>query len=168
MKGTMVNGLVNPAGNNSAIFATCQTGNCTFQAYSDNITYSSIGFCSAYIDTTPFVTNNGPETIDIDNAAFQPNWTLPNGLNIYLANSYTLLNTSLDGGLSWASLAFADQFRNVALESIVNVAILTFTRAPCTNISGSLSCPHNTTGEHSDGKWDYAAASCTLYPCLKN
>jgi hypothetical protein len=38
MKGTMVNGLVNPAGNDSAIFATCRTGNCTFQTYSDNIT----------------------------------------------------------------------------------------------------------------------------------
>jgi hypothetical protein len=166
MKGTMVNGLVNPAGNDSAISATCPTGNCTFQAYSDNITYSSIGFCSACIDTTPFVTSNGSETFH--NATFQPNWILPNGMNIYLANGNTLLSTSTDGDLSWASPAFADEFRNVALESIVNATILTFTQAPCTNISGSLSCPHNVTGTASNGEWDYAAASCALYPCLKN
>jgi hypothetical protein len=162
----MVNGLVNPAGNDSAISATCPTGNCTFQAYSDNITYSSIGFCSACIDTTPFVTSNGSETFH--NATFQPNWILPNGMNIYLANGNTLLSTSTDGDLSWASPAFADEFRNVALESIVNATILTFTQAPCTNISGSLSCPHNVTGTASNGEWDYAAASCALYPCLKN
>jgi hypothetical protein len=89
-------------------------------------------------------------------------------MNIYLANGNTLLNTSTDGNLSWVSPAFTDEFKNVALESIVNVTILTFTQAPCTNIFGSLSCPHNVTGTASNGEWDYAAASCALYPCLKN
>lgn len=56
LKGAMINGLVNPSGNESSVSATCLTGNCTFQpiggdarADDTNVSYSysSIGLCSS-------------------------------------------------------------------------------------------------------------------------
>ena len=54
MKGTMTNGLTNPIGSDTAIHATCQMGNCTFPSQ-DGITHSSIGMCSACVETTSLV-----------------------------------------------------------------------------------------------------------------
>lgn len=168
MKGAMVNGLVNPTGNDSSITATCQTGNCTFQADSSNITYSSIGMCSACIDTTPLVTSNGPSVYE--NNTVYANWTLPNDLSIFLGVLNPILNVTTDSSLSWASSAFTDKFKDVAIQAVNNITMLAFTREPCTNNSGVFECPHNVTSttEATDGAWDYVATSCALYPCLKN
>ncbi|KAI0131841.1 hypothetical protein BJ170DRAFT_222673 [Xylariales sp. AK1849] len=157
MKGSMINGLTNPMGNDSAIVANCQTGNCTFQAYSDDITHSSIGMCSACIDTTPLVTGNENGT----------NYTLPNDLWLGPMSGSAYLNVMVDQNLTWADSEFYDGFAELAKDALTNVTILSMTNAPCRNNSQSvLECPHNVTGY--SGVSDYVATSCSLYPCLKN
>lgn len=176
MKGAMVNGFVNLMGNDSALSAFCPTGNCTFQAAVDGITYSSIGLCSACIETTSFVTSSGPDVFldggigddPLRNITVFVNWTLPNGMWTYLGVREPLLNISTEPNLTWASSAFTEEFRQVAINAITNVTILSFTQAPCSNVSGTLSCPRNITSGKFESTWDYVAASCTLYPCLKN
>ncbi|KAG6364268.1 hypothetical protein INS49_005867 [Diaporthe citri] len=176
MKGAMINGLVNPTGNDSKITATCQTGNCTFQSNS-NVSYSSIGLCSACVDTTPLV-----QIISTDDKLpllyNLPNYTLPQGsgatIRAFVPNEPFLMATP-SRDMSWAASAFTDFYKGVVTNSILNTSFLTFTRAPCTNVSGVVSCPHNVTTvvlefPHQVYVWelDYVATSCTLYPCLKN
>lgn len=180
MKGAMANGLVNLMGNNSAISAFCPTGNCTFPVDDDGITYSSIGLCSTCIDTTSFVTSPGPDLLFTQgyglhpeaNITVFPNRTLPNGMSIYLGVETPLLNISTEEpttGINWAAPAFTKEFNETALSAISIVTILSFTRAPCSNNSGTLFCPHNVTSLYYPVEtWDYVATSCTLYPCLKN
>lgn len=176
MKGAMADGFVNLMENNSAVSVFCPTGNCTFQAAGNNTTYSSIGLCSTCIETTSFVTSPGPELAfpkgfgphpEINVTIF-PNWTLPNGMWIYLWVEETLLNISTERSLDWASSEFTVEFRKVAEYAISNITVLAFTQAPCSNASGTLSCPHNVTSCPACSTWDYVATSCALYPCLKN
>ncbi|KAH8681712.1 hypothetical protein BX600DRAFT_447190 [Xylariales sp. PMI_506] len=158
MKGTMVNGLVNPTGNDTAITATCQTGNCTFPVYDGGITHSSIAMCSACIDTTSLVTGNEDGT----------NYTMPNNLWIAPGDREPYMNVIVDYNLTWASNLFGADFAAQSAAAITNITILSFTDAPCTIAAdGAVSeCPHNVTGYV--GLSDYVAASCAIYPCLKN
>lgn len=177
MKGAMINGLVNPTGNDSKITATCQTGNCTFQSHS-NVSYSSIGLCSACIDTTPLV-----QIISTDDEFAELfdllNYTLPHGSGATVrpfAPGQPVLQATCDSNMSWAASAFTDFYKGVVANSILNTSFLTFTQAPCTNVSGVVACPHNVTAVGFDNQGDtsrrfeldYVATSCTLYPCLKN
>lgn len=176
MKGAMINALVNPRGNDSKITATCQTGNCTFQSYS-NVSYSSIGLCSACIDTTPLV--------KIISANYQipdfynlPNYTLPHGSGATIrpgVPGQPIFEATTDSNVSWAASAFTDFYKGIAPNSILNTSFLTFTRAPCTNVSDVVECPHHVTAAEVAPprhvhlfEVDYVATSCTLYPCLKN
>ncbi|KAI7773154.1 hypothetical protein LA080_011737 [Diaporthe eres] len=172
MQGAMINALVNPTGNDSKITATCQTGNCTFQSHS-NVSYSSIGLCSTCIDTTPLVQviNTDDQLLGYDESTDYtlPNYTLPNylGANIQAFGlDLPFFAATPDPDMSWAASAFTDSYKGAVTNSILNISFLTFTQAPCTTISGVVSCPHNvTTG---GPPLDYVATSCTLYPCLKN
>lgn len=176
MKGAMINALVNPTGNDSKISATCQTGNCTFQSHS-NVSYSSIALCSACIDTTPLV-----QIISTDDQLAKlyklPTYLLPHGLGATI-RAYVpdepLLEATSGSNMSWAASAFTEFYEGVVKNSILNISFLTFTRAPCTNVSGVVSCPRNVTAVVTDAlnrayisELDYVATSCTLYPCLKN
>ncbi|KAI1857459.1 hypothetical protein JX265_011194 [Neoarthrinium moseri] len=157
MKGAMINGLTNPTGNDSAIVATCATGNCTFPVGSDDITHSSLGMCSACFDTTSFVSANENRT----------NYTMPNDLWLSPYSGQAYLNVQVDYNLSWASSEFPDGFATLANDALTNITVLTFTQSPCSNNSqGELVCPHNVTGYV--GSSDYVATSCSIYPCLKN
>lgn len=182
MKGAMINALVNPTGNDSKITATCQTGNCTFQSHS-NVSYSSIGLCSACIDTTPLVQIINIDPQIEDGYLFSGlnytlrNYTLPNafGATIQFGPTVPLFTATYEPHMSWAASAFTNLYKGVATNSILNTSFLTFTRAPCTNVSGVVSCPHNVTAAVTDdsnpvhlSELDYVATSCTLYPCLKN
>lgn len=121
MKGAMVQGLTNPTGNDSAIVASCPTGNCTFPASSENITHSSIGMCSACMDTTQFVTANTSNTVT--------NYTLPNNLWLSPFPGEAYLNVKIDYNLTWASSAFPDGFGELASDALTNFTILTFTQS---------------------------------------
>lgn len=168
MKGAMISGLINPTGNDSSVSATCQTGNCTFDANEkdNNITYSSIGMCSKCIDTTSLAFVN--ETVT-NTTIF---WQLPNGMQIELIIMEPILNVTTNDNMSWASSLFTDEFEVYATQALANVTVLSFTREPCSNDTGTVECPRNITNTNADfstqGVWDLVASSCALYPCLKN
>lgn len=160
MKGAMINGLTNPTGNDSAIVASCSTGNCTFPVGPDGVTHSTIGMCSACLDVTSFVTKN--DTNDL-----RPNYTLPNDLWVsnYVQESY--LGVMFDYDLEWASSAFTDSFTLAASHAMANMSLITLTQAGCTRPSEfEIECPNNVTGYM--GTMDYVATACSLYPCMKN
>lgn len=168
MKGAMISGLINPTGNDSSVAATCQTGNCTFQAdgHDANITYSSMGMCSKCIDTTSLAFANGTvlnQSID---------WALPNGMQIVLSVTEPILNVTTNDNMSWASSLFTDGYALHATQALANVTVLSFTREPCSNDTGTVECPRNITNNFRDlgrqGTWDVVATSCVLYPCMKN
>jgi hypothetical protein len=94
MKGAMFNGLSSPTGNDSALATTCPTGNCTFTASSVNITYSSIGMCSACIDNTDFLTAHEKEEFNFNQTKIY-NYTLPSGLALVRATDYIATSCAL-------------------------------------------------------------------------
>ncbi|KAI5925168.1 hypothetical protein F4810DRAFT_661303 [Camillea tinctor] len=162
MQGVIINGLANPSGNDSALVASCQTGNCTFPAHTDGITHSSIAMCSSCIDTTPLldvglIPNTNITQCKLRGASVYPVMTGTNG-GILSANS--------EDNLTWASSQFTDVFTAVARQSLLNTTFLAFTSATCTNESGVVKCEHNV--HTSAGPSDCVATSCALYPCLKN
>ncbi|KAI1336604.1 hypothetical protein F5Y15DRAFT_408460 [Xylariaceae sp. FL0016] len=167
MKGAMINGIVNPTGNDSAIVATCPTGNCTFPVH-NGITHSSIGMCSSCIDTTSLVV--GRESTLVEGLNGTTNFTLPNGMWVSPLSDMVYLNAAADD-LDWASSLFDSDFAEVAHSALVNTTVLTLSTAPCSNDTktGVLTCPHNiTSGYSTRGHIDYVATSCAMYPCLKN
>lgn len=154
MKGTMVNGIVNPTGNDSAIIPTCATGNCTF-AQHDSITHSSMAMCSSCIDTTSLV--SGPSGV-------RGNYTLPNNMWVAPVSDMAFLNVNRDN-LTWAASVFTPEFASVSRWALANVTVLSLTTATCSNDGGKLNCPMpNGYG----GPTGLVATSCSLYPCLKN
>jgi hypothetical protein len=57
-------------------------------------------------------------------------------------------------------------FRDVTTDSFANVTVLTYTQSPC-EIKGG--CPYNATWSRKEPTDQYyLAASCTLYPCVKD
>ncbi|KAI1078194.1 hypothetical protein F5B20DRAFT_592082 [Whalleya microplaca] len=150
MKGAMINGIVNPTGNDSAIVATCPTGNCTFPSY------SSIGMCSSCIDTTSLVSVSGSDE--------QRNLTLPNQLWVSPSSDRAYLNVAADN-MSYASSLFSPEFAAVSNAALANITVLALTNTSCTNNMGTLKCP--VTSSYG-GETGYVATSCSLYPCLKN
>ncbi|KAI1498329.1 hypothetical protein F5X99DRAFT_394002 [Biscogniauxia marginata] len=158
MKGAMVNGIANPTGNDTLMRASCPTGNCTFTSY-EGVTHSSIGLCSACIDTTSLV--KGPS-----GGPSKRNFTLPNGVWISPEVSQNYLDVGT-GSLSWASSLFDAEFASRADWAMTNVTVLSVTNATCSSSdSSSISCRHDAT--YRDTPQDYVATSCALYPCLKN
>lgn len=170
MKGVMVNGLVNPTGSDTAISPTCQTGNCTFEAFDKNITYSSIGMCSKCIDTTSYASLN-KTVVDLYNTSVY--WDLPIGMELDLGVTEAILNVATSEDLNWAESSFTDDFILVSSQAVSNITVFSLTREPCTNNSGTYTCPRNITNTMTTdlialGPWDLVASSCALYPCLKN
>ncbi|KAK7926693.1 hypothetical protein PG985_003691 [Apiospora marii] len=166
MKGAMIQAMTNPFSNDSKIVASCETGNCTFPASADGITHSSIAMCSTCFDTTSLIREEVNTTI-INNPT---NYTLPNGQWVSQFNEGVYLNTRADWNLSWAEPAFTDEYRTVAQDSLLNLTVLSFTDAPCTNDSGKLDCPHQAqaTVHGTNQVTDYIATTCAFYPCMQN
>ncbi|KAI1373259.1 hypothetical protein F4677DRAFT_225800 [Hypoxylon crocopeplum] len=154
MKGTMINGIVNPTGNDSAITPVCPTGNCTFTSH-NGITHSSMGLCSSCMDTTSFVSKL--------KAGFYDNYTLPNDMWVSPFSDEAYLNVAPDS-LTWASSAFTSDFASLSASTIINITVLSFTSALC-NGGGKLNCP---VLDGSGGSTGFVATSCSLYPCVKN
>ncbi|XXG95094.1 ribosome-binding protein [Hypoxylon texense] len=154
MKGTMINGIVNPTGNDTAIIPTCATGNCTFPHH-NGITHSSIAMCSSCIDTTSLI--SGP-------SGNYGNYTLPNKLWVAPVSDMAYFNIGRDN-MTWASSVFTPEFASVSRSALINVTVLSLTTATCSNDGGKQSCPiPNGYG----GPTGLVATSCSLYPCLKN
>ncbi|KAK6853870.1 hypothetical protein PG995_010682 [Apiospora arundinis] len=166
MKGAMIQALTNPSSNDSKIVASCETGNCTFPSFADDITHSSIAMCSTCFDTTPLI----KKTVNTTMIGNPTNHTLPNGQWVSQWNERVYLNTRADWNLSWASSAFTDEYRTIAQDSLLNLTVMSFTDAPCANNSGILDCPHNATAtvRGKNQVTDYIATTCAFYPCMQN
>jgi hypothetical protein len=163
MKGAMIQGLTNPKGNDSAIQAVCPSGNCTFPDYGTGITHSSIGMCSKCIDTTSLVSP----------PSRGGNLTLPDkDLFINAGSDQPWLNVQWSN-LSWAQSLFntVDGFTAAANAALMNVSVMALTMSSCSNATGTVVCPQNSTDNAASsygGPTGYVATSCALYPCLKN
>lgn len=167
MRGVMINGLLNPTGNDSAVPVTCPTGNCTFAVDSENVAYSSIGLCSSCLDVASFVDiSNVTQDSEPDSNItwYNINYTLPNGglvqeLRPNFAGEYqfNVLDVRADADLSWASSAFTDDFMTAASSSIINVTIL-LTNIPADEETSAVPLTPAV----------YVAAACAFNPCLKN
>ncbi|RKL19877.1 hypothetical protein BFJ68_g3356 [Fusarium oxysporum] len=172
MKVAMMNGLVNPTGKDTAIAATCSTGNCTFPSDSQGVTHSSVAMCSACIDTTEFIeleviTNESNGTYGYFGKVY--NYTLPNGQWIQaVVKSQVMV---LPGDLDWALDTPDSNFAQLAKVAISNLTTLSFTQNGC-NVADSrhATCPEDRLiSKTPEGmRYQYAiATSCALYPCIK-
>lgn len=162
MKGAMIQGLTNPDGKDNEVEVSCPSSNCTWEDYGTGTTHASIGLCSACLDTTEYV--SGPNK--------GGNLTLPDS-DAYIrygpGSQYMWVGYS---NLTWASDLFSEEFAAAAGVAISNFSMLVSTTSPCTQRpnSGFYDCPHKVSQsdlDYYDGLGDYIAASCTLYPCMK-
>ncbi|XP_044717747.1 uncharacterized protein HRG_08389 [Hirsutella rhossiliensis] len=150
----MVSGLTNPSGNDSAIQAQCLTGNCTFpEAF--EVPHSTIGLCSQCMETTSLLSFSWR----IEDFAMVKNYNTTNAslgdLTLSLKFSDTWLTTG-STNLSYAESRMSPEFKEVAQQAFSNISILT--------VSGTTSefCRVNQLPQC------VVAASCTLYPCMKD
>lgn len=162
MKSAMIQGLTDPEGKDSDVTVTCSTGNCTWPDYGTGITHSSMGLCSSCLETTDWVSapNYGGNLTLPDNGAF---------INFISGGEYMWVGYS---NLSAYSQLFSEDFATAAAVSVANFSILATSTSPCTKDSatGTLTCPHKISQSNNtfyDGLGDYVAASCILYPCVK-
>ncbi|KAF3762474.1 hypothetical protein M406DRAFT_264942 [Cryphonectria parasitica EP155] len=163
MKSTMIQGITDPdGGQESSTGATCNTGNCAWPDYGTGITHASIGLCSACIDATDFVSapDMGGNLTLPDEGAFI-NFS-PGGQNMWMGYS----------NLSAYEHLFSDDFAKQAAVSVSNFSILATSTSPCTkdDTTGQLTCPHRisqSNNSYYQGLGDYVAATCILYPCMK-
>lgn len=162
MKGAMIQGLTNPDGKDNEVEVSCASSNCTWEDYGTGTTHASIGLCSACLDTTEFV--SGPNK--------GGNLTLPDS-DAYIrygpGSQYMWVGYS---NLTWASDLFSEDFAAAAGVAISNFSMLLSSTSPCTPRpnSGFYDCPHKVSqsdNDYYDGLGDYIAASCILYPCMK-
>ncbi|CAJ0549714.1 Ff.00g033270.m01.CDS01 [Fusarium sp. VM40] len=164
-KAAMLNGLVNPTGKDTAVVATCATGNCTFPASSKGVTHSSIAMCSSCIDTTEFIKLNITE--DKYNVTTYK-FTLPDKQYVYpLGNKYLSADT---GPLDWALEGVDNEFSDLANLAITNLTVLTTNQSKCWPIttSANFTCEadrftHRLASQHEIT----VAISCAFYPCMK-
>ncbi|KAK0704308.1 hypothetical protein B0H67DRAFT_557146 [Lasiosphaeris hirsuta] len=158
-KGALLNGLVNPQGNDSAMPVTCSTGNCTFAEHG-GVTYSSIGLCHACIDTSALITNTTAEANKSSDVLF----SMPNGLQ--LNSQLNLASGPFGNNFSVESKLFTPEFAAVASDSIANVTILTLTNAPCSDSPGYAAC-NNSSSTFLSSLQRALAVSCALHPCIQ-
>ncbi|KAJ0160070.1 hypothetical protein CTA2_8608, partial [Colletotrichum tanaceti] len=174
MKSAMIKAITDPAGSDSNVHVACPSGNCSWPDWGTGVTHASIGVCSRCIDTTAFVTP--PDR----------------GGNLTLPDSGAFIN-ALGGNYMWMGYSnltaytrlFDDDFAAASAVSLANFSTLMVSKSPCTTSSSSssssssdeeaapkLTCPHRLSQSDSGygylaGLGDYIAASCVLYPCLK-
>lgn len=177
MNAAILNGLTNPAGNDSAIRFHCPTGNCTF-ADSQGISYSSLGICSTCVDSTSSVIYDCEDSgishwngVDGEQPTKLCNYTLPNGLELrqpHTSNSRFLAVAPDD--LNWAR----DLFPDVG-EYFGSFSVLMFSLASCHDTLRSNGTKFRNCSDsritYPDSGVRYRgvlAASCVLHPCVKN
>lgn len=154
MKGAMVNAVTAPSTKGSIVEHSCPSGNCTFPRQND-IPYSTVAMCSKCMDMTSLVEVQEP-----------PSDTYPSNLTLgtltvnEIGGSDWLVSGNID--LGFAEAHMSDEFRDLSSQSMSNITILTISEAPC---QGKDGCPHKISPQ---ARNDYVAATCTLYPCMRN
>ncbi|KAL2676481.1 hypothetical protein Neosp_010239 [[Neocosmospora] mangrovei] len=161
MRAAMINGLVSLTGNETAISATCETGNCTFPSTSSGVTHSTIAMCSACLDTSDFISWNKTSS----------NFNLPNGQWVSFNPSSPL--SAYTGDVDWARSKFTPKFATSSEQAMTNITVLTMTQATCLITEPKFNkrtCAVNKlTPDIPSGHQgtDIIALSCAIYPCLK-
>lgn len=162
MKGAMIQGLTNPDGKDNEVEVSCASSNCTWADHGTGTTHASIGLCSACLDTTEYVSgpNKGGNLTIPDYEAF---------INYGPGGQYMWVGYS---NLTWATDLFSEEFATASSVAVSNFSMLLSTTSPCTPRpnSGFYDCPHKVSqsdNDYYDGLGDYIAASCILYPCMK-
>ncbi|WXC65916.1 hypothetical protein SNK03_011695 [Fusarium graminearum] len=167
MKATMINGLVNPTGKDTAIEATCASGNCTFTENSQGVTHTSIAMCSSCLDTTEFIKLNVTKKPGYSIL----NYTLPNTQWLQPIGGGQLIDAAT-GDVDWALGGVDSAFAEMTKRSITNLTILTSSQSACTNISGAgANCPEDRFTSDTPELYrsqNVVAITCALYPCLKH
>ncbi|KAF4810793.1 hypothetical protein CGCSCA5_v010440 [Colletotrichum siamense] len=163
MKSTMIQGITDPNSQYSNVQVSCPSGNCTWPDYGTGVTHASIGMCSKCIDTTSFV--SGPNNVS--------NITLPDQgafINI-MSGNYMWMGYS---NLSAYTSLFTEDFAAASAVSLANFSMLMISSSPCTSDNSTgipkLECPHRVTETNMNSYGDlgdYIAASCVMYPCMK-
>ncbi|GKU12385.1 unnamed protein product, partial [Fusarium langsethiae] len=168
MKGTMINGLVNPTGKDTDVEATCASGNCTFAENSQGVTHASVAMCSSCLDTTEFIRLNVTEK---EGYATVVNYTLPNKQWFQPVGGNQILDTAT-GDVDWALGGVDSDFAEMTKRSITNLTILTFSQSACTNVSlAGANCPEDRFTDDLPEAYrsqNAVAITCALYPCLKH
>jgi hypothetical protein len=168
MKGTMINGLVNPNGKDTDVEATCASGNCTFAENSQGVTHASVAMCSSCLDITEFIRLNVTEK---EGYATVVNYTLPNKQWFQPVGGNRILDTAT-GDVDWALGGVDSDFAEMTKRSITNLTILTFSQSACTNVSlAGANCPEDIFTDDLPEAYrshNAVAITCALYPCLKH
>lgn len=163
MKSAMIKALAEQGGSDtSGVDVVCKTGNCTWPDYGTGVTHASIGLCSKCIDTTDFAS------------------AADSGANVTLPDENAYINYGMSGQYMWVGHSnlfpyghlFSEDFATAAAVSVRNFSILAASNSPCTKnaTTGKLTCPHQISQSNNtnfQGVGDYVAASCVLYPCMK-
>lgn len=168
MKAAMLNGLVNPTGKDTAVVATCRTGNCTFPASSKGVTHSSIAMCSSCIDTTEFIKLNVTENKRLGTVTLIYNFTLPDKQWISPPGKKYL--SAGTGALDWALEGVDNEFSDVANLAITNLTILTTNQSKCwpKTPGANFICEADRFISRLAFQYENTVAvSCAFYPCMK-
>ncbi|KAK3681723.1 hypothetical protein B0T22DRAFT_300281 [Podospora appendiculata] len=173
MKATMIRGLTNPQSNDSAIIASCSTGNCTFPDYGTGVTHASMGLCSRCIDTTSKI--QGPQGPSYSNGGVLLQGDILD-LSLDICPWWgPSMSVGTDWSFDWATDLFTEGFAEAANNSIAKISVLVSTMSPCSNETGTFACPRTKSVFCREtenklpfgGMTDFIATSCVLYPCFK-
>ncbi|KAM0488414.1 hypothetical protein ACHAP7_001408 [Fusarium lateritium] len=168
MKAAMLNGLVNPTGKDTAIVATCATGNCTFPASSKGVTHSSIAMCSSCIDTTEFIKLTVTEVKGAGYSKY--NYTLPDKQWISPSSQGAKYLSAETGPLDWALDGVDNEFSDAANLAITNLTILGTNQSKCwpRTPGANFTCESDRFTDRLPVQYENTVAvSCALYPCMK-
>jgi hypothetical protein len=165
MKAAMLNGLVNPTGKDTAVLATCATGNCTFPASSKGVTHASIAMCSSCIDTTEFIKLNVTKIKGFNYSTYKfslpdKQWISPSGMKYLSADT---------GPLDWALEGVDNEFSDVANLAITNLTILTTNQSKCwpRTPGANFTCEADRFTSRLVTQFENTVAiSCAFYPCM--
>ena len=177
MKAATIAGLTTPGGNK--VDATCSTGNCTFPSWepvggvnmTNPITHASIGMCSRCFDVGSLVFAN----LTISRFSANVSVTdimLPTNSSIRFESNSPLLSVYPIDQFDWARKVVPPDFEALATWGF-NFTVLSATTAGCVfgpkgfPTSCLLQSVTNATEEAYGHLKDFAAAACTLYPCLR-
>lgn len=139
-----------PKSASSSIKLSCPTGNCTFPATSDGVSYMSLGMCSSCIDISNTITNSTTDVKDSEGNVLTTNvnYVLPSNLSI----------NPLGQHLVAATLILTEP--ESAVEMMVSQSITTFEMLMIdTNVCKVLSTLSGCR------VW---ASQCSLTPCVKS
>lgn len=147
----------------SPISVGCPTGNCTFQNSIGGL-YSTLGVCSLCDDTSSLITSTEWTLTGGLDEEFTANYSLPNGMSsqailTVFGNDTNIPERFQTGdllmtpqlGLDWAGDLVSSDLKALNQWAFANFTVLTPNWLPT-----------------SSGYPEYAAVTCTVYPCLRS